>query len=77
MANGFFNVPTPINETVKGYAPNSPERTELLKTLKELKQQERDIPMHIGGQEVRTGKTQRISPPHDHQHTLGYFHEGD
>ncbi|MCR5887339.1 L-glutamate gamma-semialdehyde dehydrogenase [Hymenobacter sp. J193] len=77
MANGFFNVPTPINEPVKGYAPNSPERTELLKTLKELKQQERDIPMHIGGQEVRTGNTQRISSPHDHQHTLGHFHEGD
>ncbi|WP_426490325.1 L-glutamate gamma-semialdehyde dehydrogenase [Hymenobacter sp. 102] len=76
MANGFFNVPVPINEPVKGYAPNSPERTELLKTLKELKQQERDIPMHIGGEEVRTGNTQRISPPHDHQHTLGYFHEG-
>ncbi|MBG8554196.1 L-glutamate gamma-semialdehyde dehydrogenase [Hymenobacter guriensis] len=77
MANGFFNVPTPINEPVKGYAPNSPERTELLKTLKELKQQQRDIPMHIGGQQVRTGNTQRISPPHDHQHTLGHFHEGD
>ena len=77
MANGFFNVPTPINEPVKGYAPNSPERTELLKMLKELKQQERDIPMHIGGQEVRTGRTQRISPPHDHQHTLGFLHEGD
>ncbi|GAB3286725.1 L-glutamate gamma-semialdehyde dehydrogenase [Hymenobacter tenuis] len=77
MANGFFNVPVPINEPVKAYAPNSPERTELLKMLKELKQQERDIPMHIGGQEVRTGKTQRIFPPHDHKHTLGYFHEGD
>ncbi|MDU0372550.1 L-glutamate gamma-semialdehyde dehydrogenase [Hymenobacter endophyticus] len=77
MANGFFNVPAPINEPVKGYAPNSPERTELLKTIKELKQQQRDIPMHIGGQEVRTGKTHTITPPHDHQHVLGQFHEGD
>ncbi|TGE07599.1 L-glutamate gamma-semialdehyde dehydrogenase [Hymenobacter fodinae] len=77
MATGFFNVPTPINEPVKGYAPGSPERIELLKTLKELKQVERDIPMYIGGQQVRTGSTQRISPPHDHQHTLGHFHEGD
>jgi len=77
MANGFFNVPTPINEPVKGYAPNSPERVELLKTLKELKQQQRDIPMHIGGEEIRTGKTQPITPPHDHQHVLGHFHEGD
>ncbi|MBT9393470.1 L-glutamate gamma-semialdehyde dehydrogenase [Hymenobacter sp. NST-14] len=77
MANGFFNVPTPINEPVKGYAPNSPERLELLKTLKELKQQQRDIPMHIGGEEIRTGKKQNITPPHDHQHVLGQFHEGD
>ncbi|WBO84720.1 L-glutamate gamma-semialdehyde dehydrogenase [Hymenobacter yonginensis] len=77
MANGFFNVPPPINEPVKGYAPNSPERIELLKTLKELKQQQRDIPMHIGGQEIRTGKKQNITPPHDHQHVLGQFHEGD
>ncbi|SET82168.1 L-glutamate gamma-semialdehyde dehydrogenase [Hymenobacter actinosclerus] len=77
MANAFFNVPLPINEPVKGYAPDSPERIELLKTLKEFKQQERDIPMHIGGQEVRTGNTKRMSPPHDHQHTLGHFHRGD
>jgi 1-pyrroline-5-carboxylate dehydrogenase len=77
MANGFFHVPTPINEPVKGYAPGSPERVELQRKLKELKQLELDIPMHIGGKEVRTGNTQRISPPHDHQHTLGHFHLGD
>ncbi|WP_019947431.1 L-glutamate gamma-semialdehyde dehydrogenase [Hymenobacter aerophilus] len=77
MANAHFNVPLPINEPVKGYAPDSPERIELLKTLKELKQQERDIAMHIGGQEVRTGKLVRMSPPHDHKHTLGHFHRGD
>jgi len=77
MANGFFNVPTPVNEPVKSYAPGSPERLELLNELKRLKQLELDIPMHIGGQEVRTGKTSRISPPHDHQHTLGHFHNGD
>ena len=76
MANGFFNVPNPINEPVKGYAPGSPERAELHRELKRLKQLEMDIPMHIGGQEVRTGNTQRISPPHDHQHTLGHFHLG-
>ncbi|MCB2379309.1 L-glutamate gamma-semialdehyde dehydrogenase [Hymenobacter sp. BT635] len=77
MANGFFNVPTPINEPVKGYAPGSKERAELQQALKDLKKQQADIPMHIGGQEVRTGKTQKISPPHDHQHVLGQFHEGD
>ncbi|WP_375417893.1 L-glutamate gamma-semialdehyde dehydrogenase [uncultured Hymenobacter sp.] len=77
MANGFFNVPTPLNEPVKGYAPGSPERAELQLELKRLKQFERDIAMHIGGREVRTGKTHPINPPHDHQHVLGYFHEGD
>ena len=77
MANAFFHVPTPVNEPVKGYAPGSPERQELRKALRELKQQERDIPMHIGGQEVRTDKKLPLVPPHDHQHVLGYFSEGD
>ncbi|MCC3157963.1 L-glutamate gamma-semialdehyde dehydrogenase [Hymenobacter sp. 15J16-1T3B] len=76
MANGFFNVPAPKNEPVKGYAPGSPERRELQAMLKQLKKEEKDIPMYIGGQEVRTGNTQRISPPHDHSHTLGHFHLG-
>jgi 1-pyrroline-5-carboxylate dehydrogenase len=77
MANGFFNVPTPINEPVKGYAPGSKERDELQQALKNLKQQQVDIPMYIGGQEVRSGNTKPISPPHDHKHVLGHFHEGD
>jgi 1-pyrroline-5-carboxylate dehydrogenase len=76
MSNAFFRVPTPVNEPVKGYAPGSPERAELLLELKRLKQFERDIPMHIGGEEVRTGHTINITPPHDHQHVLGQFHEG-
>ena len=77
MANAFFHVPTPVNEPVQGYAPGSPERRELHKMLKELKQQERDIPMHIGGQEVRTARKLPLVPPHDHRHVLAYFSEGD
>jgi 1-pyrroline-5-carboxylate dehydrogenase len=77
MSNAFFKVPTPLNEPVKGYAPGSPEKAALLLELKRLKQTECDIPMHIGGQEVRTGRTLPITPPHDHQHVLGHFHEGD
>ncbi|MBC6988067.1 L-glutamate gamma-semialdehyde dehydrogenase [Hymenobacter sp. BT491] len=77
MSNGFFNVPTPINEPVKSYAPGSKERDELQQMLRELKQQQVDVPMYIGGQKVRTGNTQTISPPHDHQYVLGHFHEGD
>lgn len=77
MSNAFFQVPKPLNEPVKGYAPHSPERAELVKELTRLKQHQQDIPMHIGGQEVRTGRTISLHPPHDHQHTLGHFHEGD
>ena len=77
MANGFFNVPFPKNEPVLSYAPGSKERVALKKALDEARSQEYDIPMYIGGEEVRTGNKIRISPPHDHKHTLGYFHEGD
>src|SRR3990170_3565943 len=77
MANGFFNVPFPKNEPVLSYAPGSKERGALKKALDEARSQEYDIPMYIGGEEVWTGNKKRISPPHDHKHTLGYFHEGD
>jgi len=77
MLKGFFNVPTPVNEPVKSYAPGSPERKELQAMLSELRAQEIDVPMYIGSEEVRTGKTRPMSPPHDHQKVLGHFHEGD
>ncbi len=75
MSKGVFNVPTPTNEPVKSYAPGSPERAELKKMLAHLRSQEVDIPMYIGGQEVRSNSTSRLSPPHDHKHTLGHFHK--
>lgn len=75
MATGFFNVPVPKNEPVKSYAPGSPERKELQNTLNALRAVELDIPMYIGGSEVRSDQRIRIAPPHDHQHTLGYFHK--
>ncbi len=77
MSKGFFNVPIATNEPVLSYAPGSSERENLKKALKELKSSEKDIPMHIGGQEVRTNNKKKISPPYDHQFTLGHFHEGD
>lgn len=77
MANGYFKVPEPVNEPVKMYAPESPERIELKKKLEELKNQEVDIPMYIGDKEIRTDKKISIHPPHDHQHLLGYYHQGD
>ena len=77
MLKGFFNVPAPVNEPVKSYAPGSPERKELQQALKDARATQIDIPMYIGSEEVRTGKTRPMSPPHDHQHILGHFHEGD
>lgn len=77
MLKGFFNVPAPVNEPVKGYAPGSPERKELQQALKDARATQIDVPMYIGSEEVRTGKTRPMSPPHDHQHILGHFHEGD
>jgi 1-pyrroline-5-carboxylate dehydrogenase len=77
MLKGFFNVPTPVNEPVKSYAPGSPERKELQKALAEARSKQIDVPMFIGSEEVRTGITHPISPPHDHKHILGHFHEGD
>lgn len=77
MLKGFFNVPEPINEPVKSYAPGSPERKELQEMLKTLRGQQIDVPMYIGSEEVRTEKKRALNPPHDHQHLLGHFHEGD
>jgi 1-pyrroline-5-carboxylate dehydrogenase len=75
--NGFFNVPAPINELVLNYAPGSKERAELKAALANARSKELDVPMYIGGEEVRTGNKMRMSPPHDHKHTLGHFHQGD
>ncbi len=77
MSTGFFNVPKPYNEPIKSYAPGSPERASLQAALKEARSKKIDIPMFIGGQEVFTDKKVNIRPPHDHQHILGTFSEGD
>ena len=77
MARGFFNVPKAVNEPVKGYAPGSPEREELLATYKAMYTSNIDVPMHINGEEVRTGNTRNITPPHDHKHVVGQYHTAD
>ncbi|OIN57170.1 L-glutamate gamma-semialdehyde dehydrogenase [Arsenicibacter rosenii] len=77
MSYGISKVPTPANEPVKEYRPGSPEREALKEAIKELRSKEVDIPMYIGSEQVFTGNKIRLSPPHDHQHTLGYFHEGE
>ena len=77
MPKGTYQVPIPKNEPVLSYAPGSPERTFLKKAIAQARAQEIDIPMYIGSEEVRTGNEVSVNPPHDHQHVLGFFHEGD
>lgn len=77
MNLGDFHLPLPANEPVLNYAPGSPEKLALKARLHAFKAQEIDVPMIIGGQEVRTGKLHRMAPPHEHAHTLGHFHVGD
>src|SRR5436190_20901511 len=76
MSNGIYPIPPAINEPVLNYAPGSAERESLKATLRKMRRETIDVPMYIGGQEVRTGKKVRMSPPHDHQHLLGHYHQG-
>ena len=77
MQYGDFYYPIPVNEPVLNYAPGSAEKKRLKAALKELKATKTDVPMYIGGDEVRTGNTIAIRPPHEHKHVLGQFHTGD
>jgi 1-pyrroline-5-carboxylate dehydrogenase len=78
MSNAIFQVPVAKNEPVKGYAPGSPERDSLLKKYNELYNQAPiDIPMYIGGKEVRTDNKKPMNPPHEHAKVLGHFNYGD
>ncbi|MBN1159496.1 MAG: L-glutamate gamma-semialdehyde dehydrogenase [Bacteroidales bacterium] len=75
-ATGFYNVPEPQNEQILSYAPGTRERDELKQLIWDFRKNKTEIPMFIGGREVRTGKLIEINPPHDHQHILGYYHQG-
>ncbi len=76
MSIGFYKVPQAANEPVRSYGLGTSDRALLQQAIEKFRSEEADIPMHIGGKEVRTGVTKRLAPPHDHQHTLGYFHRG-
>ncbi len=76
MPNALFSVPKAVNETVLSYAPGSPERSRLLKTYEQMLGEEVDIPMFIGGREVRSGSLRECRPPHDHHRVIGRYHWG-
>ena len=77
MFNGIFRIPQPVNEPCLQYAPGSPERTELSSRLQEMLNGQIDVPMIIGGEEVRNGNLADIRCPHNHQQILGKYHQAD
>ena len=76
MSNGFYNVPKAVNEPVKGYAPGSPERTELLAEYKRMYNTTVDVPMYIGDKQVFTDDKRTLTPPHEHGHVIGTSNYG-
>jgi 1-pyrroline-5-carboxylate dehydrogenase len=75
-SHGIFTVPEPYNEPVRSYAPGSPEREELRERLREMESERLDIPLIIGGEEVRTGETFEAVEPHKRSHVLAEVHKG-
>src|SRR5436853_7335287 len=68
--NVIPKIPPVVNEPVLSYAPSTPERVELKKALKDLSTRQADVPLVIGGKDVRTGKTVDVGMPHCHRHVL-------
>ncbi len=75
MPNGIVPIPKPENEPILAFAPGSPEKTSLKKKIDEMLAQEIEMPLIIGGKEVRTGNLANAVCPHDHQHVLGRYHK--
>jgi 1-pyrroline-5-carboxylate dehydrogenase len=74
MLKGFFNIPKAVNEPVKSYAPNSPEKASVLAAYKKMWNETIDVPLYIGSQEIRTENTRNMTAPHDHKHVVGTYH---
>src|SRR5256712_4040633 len=73
--NTVPKIPVPFNEPVLSHAPGTPERAELKRALKDLSARPIEIPLVIGGKEVRTGKTTDAVMPHCHRHVLAKVHQ--
>jgi 1-pyrroline-5-carboxylate dehydrogenase len=76
-APGLFRPPPPQNEPVKEYAPGSPEREELRIRLEQMRSDQIEIPLVIGGEEIRSGETFDAVMPHDRKHVLATVHKGN
>ena len=74
MQNAKAIVPKPVNEPILSYAPGTPERAALKARIQDLKSQQIEVPLIIGGQEIKTGNMGEMRIPHDHNHVLGHYH---
>ena len=74
MPKGFYHVPKAVNEPVKSYAPNSPEKAAVLAAYKKMWNETIEVPMYIGSEQIKTGNTRTMSAPHDHKHIVGTYH---
>ena len=77
MINARVKVPPPVNEPVLNYAPGSVEKQELQTKLDEFSGQQIEIPIIIGGSDIKTGDVGQCILPHDHQQSLATFHKGN
>jgi 1-pyrroline-5-carboxylate dehydrogenase len=75
MGNAICNLSLPVNEPVRSYAPGAGERKEVEAALSELKNGEIEIPLIIGGKEIKTGKLGKCILPHDHRRVIGTYHQ--
>lgn len=73
--NGVISIPEPVNEPILDYAPGSPERKALKSAIHEMASKQLDIPLIIGGKEVRTGDLGKTVMPHEHNHVLATYHK--
>ncbi|OGB69967.1 MAG: 1-pyrroline-5-carboxylate dehydrogenase [Caldithrix sp. RBG_13_44_9] len=75
MANAKFNLPLPPNEPIRSYSPGSAEKIQLKAKLTELQGKQIEIPLIIGGKEIKTGKKGKCILPHDHQIVVAEYHQ--
>jgi 1-pyrroline-5-carboxylate dehydrogenase len=73
---GNFRVPIPKNEPIYSYAPGTSDREKLGQALKRLKGMKIEVPMIIGGKEVKTKDKVDMTTPHDHGFVLGHYYKG-
>jgi 1-pyrroline-5-carboxylate dehydrogenase len=75
MSNAIFNIPLPPNDPISSFKPGSKEKESLKARMEELKNQQIEIPIIIGGKEIKTGKTGKCVIPHDHKKVIGVYHK--